>query len=433
MKLGKNFWSGAKWVLTSWRSADDPSQGGYVRTLEATRSSGLPELVLWHNGVKTFRTGPWNGRWFNGAPEASTYSDNYQLHVDTSATETTYGYTASPGAPVTRVVVNHTGVAQRLVWDASSRAWISSFKGPKGDCDAYAHCGAFGLCNGTAVSVCGCVPGFVPATPSAWQLKQYAGGCRRDVVLDCRGGTSTDRFKLVPGVKLPDTHNASVDTGITLEECKARCYANCSCLAYAAAYIQESGDGTGCIIWADTIVDIRLLDRGQNLYLRLSKAEFGDVPNGGKKVPILPIVVPIACPVILLLGIVLIWWIIRRRVIDNEVQHLIRMCTDEGAIPENPSRAVHSANLSTIKHVTGNFSKSNIIGQGRFGVVYKAQRDQEIRIAVKRLEHSTLATTGKEVFEREVEAMAGLRHASIVRLLAYCNPGKEQILVYEHD
>jgi hypothetical protein len=42
-----------------------------------------------------------------------------------------------------------------------------------------------------------------------------------------------------------------------------------------------------------------------------------------------------------------------------------------GAIPQNPSMAVHSVNLATIKHVTGNFSESNIIGQGGFGVVYK--------------------------------------------------------------
>jgi hypothetical protein len=275
MKMGKNYWSGAKWELTSWRSADDPSPGDYIRTLEATQTSGLPELVLWHHGVKTFRTDPWNGRWFNGAPEASTFTDKYRLHVTTSATETTYGYTALPGAPLTRVVVNHTGVAQRLVWDASSRAWISFFKGPKGDCDAYGNCGAFGLCNGTAISVCGCVPGFSPASPSAWQLKWYAGGCRRDAATDCGGGTTTDGFKLIPGVKLPDTQNASVDTGATLEECKARCYANCSCLAYAAAYIQEGGDGTGCIMWADTIFDLRLVDKGQNLYLRLSKSEFG--------------------------------------------------------------------------------------------------------------------------------------------------------------
>ncbi|KAM0927737.1 hypothetical protein ACQ4PT_002675 [Festuca glaucescens] len=260
MKLGKYSWSRTVWKLTSWRSADDPSPGDYSRTLE---SSDLPELVLWHSGVKTYRTGPWNGRWFNGVPEATTYSDMYSLHVTTTATETSYGYTAVPGARLTRVMVNHTGVAERLVWDSTNGEWTSFFKRPKWDCDDYAKCGAFGLCNDTVALFCGCVPGFSPVFPSAWQSKVYAGGCRRDADRDCGGGTTTDRFRVVSGVKLPDTQNASVDTGVTLEECKARCYANCSCLAYAAAYIQEGGDGTGCIIWADTSLIFVSLTEGR--------------------------------------------------------------------------------------------------------------------------------------------------------------------------
>ncbi|KAM0869494.1 hypothetical protein ACQ4PT_040636 [Festuca glaucescens] len=212
MKLGRTFWNGAKWELTSWRSADDPSPGEYRRTLEART---LPELVVWQGMVKTYRTGPWNGIYFNGIPEATTYAKEYPLHVTDSAMEITYGYTASPCARLTRVVVNHTGVAERLMWDASVRAWISLVKRPKGDCDAYAKCGAFGLCNETAASVCGCVPGFSPASWEAWRSKKYA--CQRDAVPDCGGGTTTDRFKVVPGVKLPDTQNASVDTGISLE------------------------------------------------------------------------------------------------------------------------------------------------------------------------------------------------------------------------
>jgi hypothetical protein len=270
MKLGKTFWNGAKWELTSWRSADDPYPGEYRRTLE-TRT--LPELVVWHGKVKTYRTGPWNGLYFNGVPEATTYLNEYQLNVTISTMEITYGYTALPGARLTRVVVNHTGAAERLVWYASSQAWISFFRRPREDCDAYAMCGPFSLCNNTAASVCLCLQGFSPNSSSAWNSKVYAGGCRRDAVTDCGGGT--DRFKVVPGVKLPDTQNASMEPGITLEDCKARCKANCSCLAYAAAYIQEGHDGTGCIMWADTIVDVRLVDRGQNLYLRLSESEFG--------------------------------------------------------------------------------------------------------------------------------------------------------------
>jgi hypothetical protein len=51
-----------------------------------------------------------------------------------------------------------------------------------------------------------------------------------------------------------------------------------------------------------------------------------------------------------------------------------------GAIPQNPSIAVHSVNLATLKHVTGNFSETNIIGQGGFGVVYKVSPFQLLGI-----------------------------------------------------
>jgi hypothetical protein len=76
-------------------------------------------------------------------------------------------------------------------------------------------------------------------------------------------------------VKLPDTQNATVDMGVELGECRDRCFADCSCVAYAAADMRGGGDGTGCVIWGGAILDVRFVAGGQNLYLRLSKSEFG--------------------------------------------------------------------------------------------------------------------------------------------------------------
>lgn len=173
-------------------------------------------------------------------------------------------------------------------------------------------------------------------------------------------------------------------------------------------------------MWVDTIVDLRYSDKGQDLYARLSKLEFADDPEsgGGKSFPIALVVAPVASAVTVLLVVFLIWWRMRRGIL--------------GAIPQNPSIAIHSVNLATLKHVTGNFSESNIISQGGFGVVYKAQLADGRMIAVKRLKQSALTRKGKKDFAREVEVMAGLRHGSLLRLLAYCNQGKERILVYEY-
>uniref|UniRef100_A0ACD5UG72 Uncharacterized protein n=1 Tax=Avena sativa TaxID=4498 RepID=A0ACD5UG72_AVESA len=418
MKLGKNLWTGGDWQLTAWRSADDPSPGDYRRTLE---TAGLPELVVRQGDVKTYRTGPWNGLYFNGVPEVSWYAKVYPLRVTTSPSEKTYGYTAAPGAFLTRVVLNHTGGVERLVWDVGTGVgeWVSYFKGPRDTCDAYARCGPFGLCDAGAASsgFCGCVDGFssvVPASPSAQGVKDSAAGCRRNAALDCAGGKSTDGFKVVPGVKLPDTQNATVDTGIELEDCRERCFADCSCLAYAAADVRGGSDGTGCVIWKDAILDLRFVDGGSNVYLRLSKSEFDD----HKRFPTLLVAIPVASAFTVLLIIFAIWWRRKGRI--------------AGVIPHNPAMAVPSVSLAIIKDVTRNFSDGNKIGQGGFSVVYKGQLPEGRLIAVKRLKQSALTTKGKKDFVREVEVMAGLRHGSLVRLLAYCNEGKERILIYEY-
>jgi hypothetical protein len=268
MKVGRDFSSGDEWYLTSWRSADDPSPGAYTRKLD---TAGQPDLIVWQGDVKTFRTGPWNGKRFGGIPEVLAYQEDlFEYQMVMSPREVTYGYNVMPGAAFTYSVLTENGEVKRMVWDAGSQAWQTNYKGPRDVCDAYGMCGAFNLCNvsAAATSFCGCIRGFGLASSS-----RISGRCRRNVALDCADGATTDGFALVPGVKLPDTHNASVYTGITVEACRARCLANCSCLAYAAADISGGGDGNGCIMWTDDLLDMRYVDRGQDIYLRLAKSE----------------------------------------------------------------------------------------------------------------------------------------------------------------
>jgi hypothetical protein len=318
MKVGRDFSTGAEWYLTSWRSADDPSPGAYLRKLD---TSGRPDNIVWHGGVKTFRTGPWNGVRFGGIPEVLTYQQglfDYQMVI--SSREVTYGYNARPGAPFTYVVLTDGGVVKRLVWDASSRAWQTAYQGPRDVCDEYGRCGAFNMCNisAAATSFCRCLAGFGLASPS-----RASGACRRNVALDCAAnGKTTDGFLVVPGVKLPDTHNSSVDTGITVDACRARCLANCSCLAYAAADTSVGGSGTGCIMWADDLLDLRYVEQGQDLYLRLAASELPPPPpppsppsgSQSRAFPIAPVVAAsVASFVGILLIAFLVLFVIRRR------------------------------------------------------------------------------------------------------------------------
>ncbi|GJN01632.1 hypothetical protein PR202_ga18911 [Eleusine coracana subsp. coracana] len=387
MKVGTDFSNGAEWHLTSWRSTDDPAPGDYRRVLDT--SGGLPDNVVWQGNVKTFRTGPWNGLWFSGIPEVLSYGNLIEYQMVISRREITYGYNVKPGAPPTYVVLTENGMVKRQVWDASSQVWQTYYQGPRDVCDNYGKCGAFGICNSSAASTsfCGCLKGFVLVSPSEWKGKEASGGCRRNIILDCGGGRTTDGFQLVHGVKLPDTHNAAVNMSITVEECRARCLANCSCVAYAAADISGGGVGTGCIIWVDSLMDLRYVDGGQDLYLRLAKPEL-----------------------------------------------------DEHKWPADPL-----IDLATVKRATRNFSRRNKIGEGAFGIVYEGKlprRHPLVQglpgrdIAVKRLKskRGSLPPAGiVDYFTREVELMSGLQnHENVLKFLAYCKKGNERILVYEY-
>ncbi|KAG0527659.1 hypothetical protein BDA96_06G252100 [Sorghum bicolor] len=449
MKLGKNKWTGAEWYLTSWRSADDPSPGAYRRALD---TSGLPELVVWQGNVRTYRTGPWNGRWFSGIPEVSAYKNLIWYQVTTSPAEISYGYTSNPGAALTRVVLTDAGMAKRLVWDAGARKWQTFFQGPRDVCDAYGKCGAFGLCDAGAASTsfCGCLTGFSPASPPAWSLRDTSGGCKRDVKLDCANNgsgtstttTTTDGFLLVHGVKLPDTRNATVDMSITVEDCMARCLANCSCLAYAAADIRGGDVRSGCVMWTDDIIDLRYVDKGQDLYLRLAQSELPPAPSPQRRpFPTAPVAGASAAAVAVILIVLLVVVVIRRRrqpiipavpapsVPSTELR---RPPSVPFAGQPSPVLNVPSAELSALRTATNDFSVDNVIGRGGSSTVFEGNLTDGRKVAVKRVTQSYLTDEGVEIFMREVEVMSELKHDNLAQLLAYCKDGNERILVYEY-
>ncbi|SPT20674.1 unnamed protein product [Triticum aestivum] len=305
MRLGRNPQTGAEWSLRSWRSPEDPATGDCRRAMD---TRGLPDCVSWRGDAKKYRTGPWNGLWFSGVPEMASYSDMFTNQVVVRPDEVAYVFNATAAAPFSRLVLSEAGVIQRLAWDGGSRVWNVFAQAPRDVCDDYAKCGAFGLCNvNTAATLfCGCVQGYVPVSPAHWSMREAAAGCRRSAPLDCRdGGATTDGFAVVPGVKLPDTENATVDVGATLEECRARCLANCSCVSYAAADIRGGGGGSGCVIWAGDIVDVRYVDKGQDLYVRLAKSELAANKKRGRSM--LKILLPVTACLLLLVCVFLVW------------------------------------------------------------------------------------------------------------------------------
>ncbi|KAF8411603.1 hypothetical protein HHK36_004160 [Tetracentron sinense] len=78
---------------------------------------------------------------------------------------------------------------------------------------------------------------------------------------------------------------------------------------------------------------------------------------------------------------------------------------------------------------TRNFSADGIIGDGSFGLVYKARLHSGVTVAVKKLSQD--AFQGFREFRAEMETLGKLRHQNIVKILGYCVSGADRILIYE--
>ncbi|THG21878.1 hypothetical protein TEA_021218 [Camellia sinensis var. sinensis] len=86
--------------------------------------------------------------------------------------------------------------------------------------------------------------------------------------------------------------------------------------------------------------------------------------------------------------------------------------------------------LATIMAATDNFSDSNKLGHGGFGIVYKGVLSDGKEIAVKRL--SRKSWQGLEEFMNEVIVISKLQHRNLVRLLGCGIQGEEKLLIYEY-
>ncbi|CAL9226265.1 unnamed protein product [Arabidopsis halleri] len=85
--------------------------------------------------------------------------------------------------------------------------------------------------------------------------------------------------------------------------------------------------------------------------------------------------------------------------------------------------------FETIRVATDDFSLTNKIGEGGFGVVYKGNLPDGQEIAVKRL--SIHSGQGNAEFKTEVLLMTKLQHRNLVKLFGFSIKESERLLVYE--
>ncbi|KAF5792296.1 putative protein kinase RLK-Pelle-LRR-III family [Helianthus annuus] len=78
-------------------------------------------------------------------------------------------------------------------------------------------------------------------------------------------------------------------------------------------------------------------------------------------------------------------------------------------------------------------ANAELLGRGSLASTYKAVLENGSIVCVKRLDGSRMCGTSKEMFERHMDAVGGLRHPNLVPLRAYFQAKEERLLVYDYQ
>ncbi|XP_068488016.1 G-type lectin S-receptor-like serine/threonine-protein kinase At4g27290 isoform X2 [Phaseolus vulgaris] len=410
MKLGWEVTTGLNRYLTSWNNWEDPSSGHFSYGVSR---GNIPEMQLWNGSSVTYRSGPWSGFRFSATPALKRRSLMNINFVD-NPMESYYQVFPRNRSMILRTVVNQTmNALQRFIWDEETQNWKLDLVIPRDGFCGYNYCGSFGYC---AVkdnsSACECLRGFEPKSAEKWSE-----GCVQRSETRCRV-KKKDGFVKVSNMKIPDTKTSWMNRSLTIEECKAKCWENCSCTAYANSDITENGSGySGCILWFGDLLDLRFLpDAGQDLFVRMDISKIENKDSSKK------VVIGVTSIVSSIAAVLLIFTFFYRRRKGKDTKAKINE-SEEGDL-ELPL-----FDFDTIACATSDFSDDNMLGQGGFGPVYKGTLDGK-NIAVKRL--SDTSAQGLKEFKNEVIFCSKLQHRNLVKVLGYCVEEQEKLLIYEY-
>ncbi|KAK4791533.1 hypothetical protein SAY86_031946 [Trapa natans] len=92
---------------------------------------------------------------------------------------------------------------------------------------------------------------------------------------------------------------------------------------------------------------------------------------------------------------------------------------------------VTSYSVADLQMATGSFSIENLLGEGTFGRVYRAQFDDGKVFAVKKLDSSAILSEYSDEFPGMVSSISELHHTNVIGLVGYCAEHGQHILVYE--
>ncbi|KDP38992.1 hypothetical protein JCGZ_00749 [Jatropha curcas] len=418
MKIGVKLKPQRSMRLVSWKNWDDPSPGDFVWDLRVVHD--IVESAIWKGSGILMRSGPWNGISFSGIPQLRP-NQVYDFKFERNEEEVYILYHQKDDTVIYRPILNQTNNRlELLLWDKTSQSWLLQFYLPSDHCDSYGICGRFGICKASTTPDCQCLKGFSPKSPEKWYSADFSQGCVRNNSLNC----SSDGFIKFPGLKLPDITDTWANESMNLNECRSKCFKNCSCTAYTSYDIRNGG--SGCIIWFSDLIDIReIAFGGQDLYIRMSASELVGLEDvgGNQNKKMMVIIIPSVIATSGILAVSYYYFKSRKKLKEkNKMQDKNQESDEELELP--------LFDFATISHATNKFSFGNKLGQGGFGPVYKGILSDGKEIAVKRL--SSNSGQGLIEFKNEVKLIAKLQHRNLVKLHGCCIKGDERLLIYDY-
>ncbi|KAJ4717682.1 Strubbelig-receptor family protein [Melia azedarach] len=87
--------------------------------------------------------------------------------------------------------------------------------------------------------------------------------------------------------------------------------------------------------------------------------------------------------------------------------------------------------IADLQMATGSFNVENLLGEGTFGRVYRAQFDDGKVLAVKKIDSSALPSAMSDDFTEIVSKISQLHHPNVMELVGYCSEYGQHLLVYE--
>ncbi|KAL1560737.1 non-specific serine/threonine protein kinase [Salvia divinorum] len=240
-----------KQLLTSWKNEEDPAMGLFSLELDP---NGSQYLIKWNGSQQYWTSGAWNGHIFSKVPEMRLTS-YFNFSYVNNTNEAYFTYSMHNPATISRFIMDVSGQIKQLTI-VNDNDWNLFWSQPREQCQVHDYCGGFGSCQ-NALPICSCLPGFRIRNESDWNLKDYSGGCVREMSLQCNSNGSNgrgDKFWTVTDVGLPV--NDELLTVGSVEECESSCFNDCSCTAYAY------DDGRGCSVWNGDLVNLQQLNAG---------------------------------------------------------------------------------------------------------------------------------------------------------------------------